>query len=162
MRLLGLAVGRAADSEVVSLVALGAGVFVASRLVRRGAEPQSWSPAMTVAFSVEVLAQAGFLAGWLSASGRPGKVEETTGVVVHATSSAICGTDPHMFDGRTGAAAGLVIGHEPLLEPRPHGCFAEEVTVPKGGVAGARSRSKCAGPAAATARLQIVIWVASN
>jgi glutathione-independent formaldehyde dehydrogenase len=30
------------------------------------------------------------------------------------TSSAICGTDLHMYDGRTGAEPGLVIGHEPL------------------------------------------------
>jgi glutathione-independent formaldehyde dehydrogenase len=35
-------------------------------------------------------------------------------VIVRVTSSAICGTDLHMFDGRTGAEPGLVIGHEPL------------------------------------------------
>jgi glutathione-independent formaldehyde dehydrogenase len=35
-------------------------------------------------------------------------------VVVRVTSSAICGTDLHMYDGRTGAEPGLVIGHEPL------------------------------------------------
>jgi hypothetical protein len=34
-------------------------------------------------------------------------------VVVRVTSSTICGTDLHMFDGRTGAEPGLVIGHEP-------------------------------------------------
>jgi glutathione-independent formaldehyde dehydrogenase len=41
-------------------------------------------------------------------------VEEPSDVVVHVTSSAICGTDLHMYDGRTGATAGLVLGHEPL------------------------------------------------
>jgi glutathione-independent formaldehyde dehydrogenase len=34
--------------------------------------------------------------------------------VVRVTSSAICGTDLHMYDGRTGATGGLVLGHEPL------------------------------------------------
>ena len=41
-------------------------------------------------------------------------LEEPTDVVVRVSSSAICGTDLHMFDGRTGAEPGLVIGHEPL------------------------------------------------
>jgi glutathione-independent formaldehyde dehydrogenase len=41
-------------------------------------------------------------------------IEEPTDVLVRLTSSAICGTDLHMFDGRTGAEPGLVIGHEPL------------------------------------------------
>jgi glutathione-independent formaldehyde dehydrogenase len=41
-------------------------------------------------------------------------IEEPSDVVVRLTSSAICGTDLHMFDGRTGAEPGLVIGHEPL------------------------------------------------
>ena len=41
-------------------------------------------------------------------------LEEPTDVVVRLTSSAICGTDLHMYDGRTGAEPGLVIGHEPL------------------------------------------------
>jgi glutathione-independent formaldehyde dehydrogenase len=41
-------------------------------------------------------------------------IEEPTDVVVRMSSSAICGTDLHMYDGRTGAEPGLVIGHEPL------------------------------------------------
>jgi glutathione-independent formaldehyde dehydrogenase len=41
-------------------------------------------------------------------------IEEPTDVVVRITSSAICGTDLHMYDGRTGATPGLVFGHEPL------------------------------------------------
>jgi glutathione-independent formaldehyde dehydrogenase len=41
-------------------------------------------------------------------------LEEPTDVVVRLTSSAICGTDLHAYEGRTGAEPGLVIGHEPL------------------------------------------------
>jgi glutathione-independent formaldehyde dehydrogenase len=42
------------------------------------------------------------------------ELEEPADVVVRVTSSAICGTDLHMYDGRTGAEPGLVLGHEPL------------------------------------------------
>jgi glutathione-independent formaldehyde dehydrogenase len=41
-------------------------------------------------------------------------IEEPSDVVIRVTSSAICGTDLHMYDGRTGAEPGLVLGHEPL------------------------------------------------
>lgn len=41
-------------------------------------------------------------------------VEDPGDAVVRITSSAICGTDLHMYDGRTGAEPGLVLGHEPL------------------------------------------------
>lgn len=41
-------------------------------------------------------------------------LEEPDDVVVRISSSAICGTDLHMYDGRTGAEPGLVLGHEPL------------------------------------------------
>jgi glutathione-independent formaldehyde dehydrogenase len=41
-------------------------------------------------------------------------LEEPSDVVIRVTSSAICGTDLHMYDGRTGATPGLVFGHEPL------------------------------------------------
>ncbi len=41
-------------------------------------------------------------------------LEDPADVVVRLSSSAICGTDLHMYDGRTGAEPGLVIGHEPL------------------------------------------------
>jgi threonine dehydrogenase-like Zn-dependent dehydrogenase len=41
-------------------------------------------------------------------------LEEPTDVVLRVTSSAICGTDLHMYDGRTGAEPGLVFGHDPL------------------------------------------------
>ena len=35
-------------------------------------------------------------------------------MVLRVTSSAICGSDLHMYDGRTGATPGLVLGHEAL------------------------------------------------
>jgi glutathione-independent formaldehyde dehydrogenase len=41
-------------------------------------------------------------------------LEEPADVVVRISSSAICGSDLHMYDGRTGATPGLVLGHEPL------------------------------------------------
>lgn len=41
-------------------------------------------------------------------------LEAATDALVKITSSALCGTDLHMYDGRTGAAPGLVLGHEPL------------------------------------------------
>jgi glutathione-independent formaldehyde dehydrogenase len=41
-------------------------------------------------------------------------IEEPSDVVIRVTASAICGTDLHMYDGRTGAEPGLVLGHEPL------------------------------------------------
>jgi glutathione-independent formaldehyde dehydrogenase len=42
------------------------------------------------------------------------RVQEPTDALLRPTSSALCGTDLHMFDGRTGAQPGLVFGHEPL------------------------------------------------
>jgi glutathione-independent formaldehyde dehydrogenase len=41
-------------------------------------------------------------------------IEEPTDVVIRVTSSAICGTDLHMYDGRIEPEPGLVLGHEPL------------------------------------------------
>ena len=41
-------------------------------------------------------------------------IEAPTDAIIKVTSSAICGTDLHMYDGRTGATPGLVLGHEPL------------------------------------------------
>jgi glutathione-independent formaldehyde dehydrogenase len=41
-------------------------------------------------------------------------VENGSDAVIRVTSSAICGSDIHMYDGRTGASPGLVLGHEPL------------------------------------------------
>ncbi|HEY2242304.1 MAG TPA: glutathione-independent formaldehyde dehydrogenase [Streptosporangiaceae bacterium] len=41
-------------------------------------------------------------------------LEDPEDVLLEITSSAICGTDLHMYDGRIGAEPGLVLGHEPL------------------------------------------------
>jgi len=41
-------------------------------------------------------------------------IEDPEDVVLEVTSSAICGTDLHMYDGRIGAEPGLVLGHEPV------------------------------------------------
>lgn len=40
------------------------------------------------------------------------QLEQPTDVVVRITSTAICGSDLHMYEGRTDAEAGLVFGHE--------------------------------------------------
>jgi glutathione-independent formaldehyde dehydrogenase len=42
------------------------------------------------------------------------KIEFPTDVVVRLTSSAICGSDLHMYEGHTDAQSGLVFGHEPM------------------------------------------------
>jgi glutathione-independent formaldehyde dehydrogenase len=41
-------------------------------------------------------------------------LEVDTDALVRITATALCGTDLHMYDGRTGADPGLVLGHEPL------------------------------------------------
>jgi glutathione-independent formaldehyde dehydrogenase len=42
------------------------------------------------------------------------RLEHPNDVVVRITSSAICGSDLHMYEGRTAAEAGIVFGHENL------------------------------------------------
>jgi glutathione-independent formaldehyde dehydrogenase len=42
------------------------------------------------------------------------RIEKPTDVLMRVTSSCICGSDLHMYDGRAGADPGLVLGHEPL------------------------------------------------
>jgi glutathione-independent formaldehyde dehydrogenase len=41
-------------------------------------------------------------------------IEADSDVLIRVTSSAICGSDLHMYDGRTGATSGLVLGHEAI------------------------------------------------
>ncbi len=41
-------------------------------------------------------------------------LQETTDALLRITSSAICGTDLHIYEGRMGDPQGMVIGHEPL------------------------------------------------
>lgn len=42
------------------------------------------------------------------------RIEAPTDALMRVTSSAICGTDLHIYEGRMGDVAGMVIGHEPL------------------------------------------------
>src|SRR5690348_17621423 len=42
------------------------------------------------------------------------RIETPTDALLRVTSSAICGTDLHIYEGRMGDVAGMVIGHEPL------------------------------------------------
>jgi glutathione-independent formaldehyde dehydrogenase len=42
------------------------------------------------------------------------KIEDPTDVVIKVTSTAICGSDLHMYEGRTGADPGIVFGHESM------------------------------------------------
>lgn len=40
------------------------------------------------------------------------KLEAPTDVIVRVTTTAICGSDLHMYEGRTAAEPGIVFGHE--------------------------------------------------
>ncbi|AWL41908.1 MULTISPECIES: glutathione-independent formaldehyde dehydrogenase [Streptomyces] len=40
------------------------------------------------------------------------RIQDPTDVLVRVTSTAICGSDLHMYEGRTAAEAGIVFGHE--------------------------------------------------
>ncbi len=42
------------------------------------------------------------------------KIEKPSDAIIKLTSSAICGSDLHMYDGHTEAKPGLVFGHEPM------------------------------------------------
>jgi glutathione-independent formaldehyde dehydrogenase len=42
------------------------------------------------------------------------RIEKPADVLMRVTSSCVCGSDLHMYDGRAGADPGLVLGHEPL------------------------------------------------
>jgi glutathione-independent formaldehyde dehydrogenase len=42
------------------------------------------------------------------------RIEAATDALLRVTSSAICGTDLHIYEGRMGDPSGMVIGHEPL------------------------------------------------
>ena len=78
--LLALAAGRAAGPEalrsLVSLLTFAVGVLAASRLVGRGEPKRLWPGGVTLSLAFAGLAQAGLLAGWLTASGHPGQVLE--------------------------------------------------------------------------------------
>ena len=54
-------------------------------------------------------------------------IEQPTDAIVRITSSAICGSDLHMFDGRTTVQPGTVFGHEPLGVVREVGAAVTRV-----------------------------------
>jgi glutathione-independent formaldehyde dehydrogenase len=55
------------------------------------------------------------------------RIEEPTDAIVTITSSAICGSDLHMYDGRTAVQPGTVFGHEPLGVVRETGAAVTRV-----------------------------------
>jgi uncharacterized membrane protein YoaK (UPF0700 family) len=73
---LGLGVGEAGGPDIlrvlVALAAFAAGMYVATRIVRGSRDSGSWSPGVTFALAGTVVLQAGFLALWVTVSGRPG------------------------------------------------------------------------------------------
>ena len=46
------------------------------------------------------------------------KIEKPTDVVVEITTTNICGSDLHMYEGRTSVEKGKVLGHENLGKSR--------------------------------------------
>jgi glutathione-independent formaldehyde dehydrogenase len=42
------------------------------------------------------------------------KIEEPTDVILKITSTGICGSDLHMYDGHSSAKPGIIFGHEPM------------------------------------------------
>jgi len=42
------------------------------------------------------------------------EIEKPTDVIIKMTSSAICGSDLHLYDGHSPGGSGTILGHEPL------------------------------------------------
>ena len=57
------------------------------------------------------------------------KIEKPTDVLVKITSTNICGSDLHMYEGRTDVEPGTVLGHENLGEVVERGEAVEEIKV---------------------------------
>lgn len=134
--LLGLAAGREEGSEVVrSAVSLGAfcagvllAVYLVSLISRRTSEAwgsRVWPIGVTVVLALEVLVQAGFLAGWLTVSGHPGVVFEAVLVGLSALamgmqSDAVAGlgvagvTTTYVTGTMTGLLRALVVGGDDI------------------------------------------------
>lgn|SRR5918996_24893 len=56
----------------VSLAAFAVGVLLAVRMLKASSGRATWPRRVSIVLGIGLLAQAGFLAGWLAASGRPG------------------------------------------------------------------------------------------
>jgi uncharacterized membrane protein YoaK (UPF0700 family) len=73
---LGLGVGDAGGPDVlrvlIALAGFAAGVFGATRIVNGSSGLGTWSPGVAFALAGTVTLQAGFLALWVTVSGRPG------------------------------------------------------------------------------------------
>jgi uncharacterized membrane protein YoaK (UPF0700 family) len=73
---LGLGVGDAGGPDVlrvlIALAAFAAGVYGATRIVNGSSGSGTWSPGVAFALAGTVALQAGFLALWVTVSGRPG------------------------------------------------------------------------------------------
>jgi uncharacterized membrane protein YoaK (UPF0700 family) len=73
---LGLGVGDAGGPDVlrvlIALAAFAAGVYGATRIVNGSSGAGTWSPGVAFALAGTVALQAGFLALWVTVSGRPG------------------------------------------------------------------------------------------
>jgi glutathione-independent formaldehyde dehydrogenase len=46
------------------------------------------------------------------------RIQHPNDVIVRVTSTAICGSDLHMYEGRTAAEPGIVFGHENMESSR--------------------------------------------
>jgi uncharacterized membrane protein YoaK (UPF0700 family) len=57
---------------LIALAAFAAGVYGATRIVNGSRGPGTWSPGVTFALAATVTLEAGFLALWVTVSGRPG------------------------------------------------------------------------------------------
>src|SRR5437764_2752241 len=57
------------------------------------------------------------------------KIEKPTDVLVKITSTNICGSDLHMYEGRTSVEQGKVLGHENLGEVIEVGTAVDRVKV---------------------------------
>jgi uncharacterized membrane protein YoaK (UPF0700 family) len=129
--LLGLAAGRAKGEDVlrsaVSLAAFCAGVLITAAVVkllsRRAAGPRSqiWPVGVSIMLALEVLVQAGFLAGWLAVGGHPALAFEAVLVGLSALamgmqSDAVAAlgvagvTTTYVTGTMTGLLRGLVVG----------------------------------------------------
>jgi uncharacterized membrane protein YoaK (UPF0700 family) len=73
---LGLGVGDAGGPDLlrvlIALAAFAAGVYGATKIVNGSSGPGTWSPGVAFALAGTVVLQAGFLALWVTVSGRPG------------------------------------------------------------------------------------------
>ena len=62
------------------------------------------------------------------------KIEKATDVLVKITSTNICGSDLHMYEGRTNMESGRILGHENLGKVIEVGAAVDRVKVGRHGV----------------------------